>query len=150
MAKICKNGHLQEGANVSVINTKRDGWHSICKICADNRHLKFRRAHGIIEKGSELETDLFDKYVNKTETCWLWTGQTAQNGYGRFDKQNRIKIAAHVYNYIRFKGEYAYALEIDHTCTIKNCVNPEHLEAVTSRENKLRYHRRAKHKKALT
>lgn len=37
-------------------------------------------------------TPLLDRFwprVNKTETCWLWTGQTAGNGYGSLSEGGR-------------------------------------------------------------
>jgi hypothetical protein len=36
------------------------------------------------------------------------------------------------------KGPIPEGLEIDHLCRVQLCVNPEHLEAVTHRENMLR------------
>lgn len=36
-------------------------------------------------------------------------------------------------------GEIPKGLQIDHLCMNKPCVNPEHMELVTNRENKLRW-----------
>ncbi len=37
-----------------------------------------------------------------------------------------------------YKRQIPEGLEIDHLCRVRNCINPEHLEAVTQRENFLR------------
>ncbi len=34
-----------------------------------------------------------------------------------------------------FKGPIPEGLELDHLCRVRHCVNPDHLEAVTHREN---------------
>ena len=78
----------------------------------------------------------FDK-VNKTKTCWLWTGaQTKGAGnfhYGWFQDER-----AHRFSYKTFVGEIPKGYEIDHLCRITLCVNPKHLESVTHKENMLR------------
>ncbi|WP_354006233.1 HNH endonuclease signature motif containing protein [Streptomyces bobili] len=75
--------------------------------------------------------------VNKTETCWLWLGQTSY-GYGLFgwgSRTNRKHEGAHRYAYRQLKGAIPPGLELDHLCRVPLCVNPEHLEPVTHEEN---------------
>lgn len=79
--------------------------------------------------------DLFWKYVSMDNPsgCWLWIGGT--NGrYGRFCRD----IYAHRFSYEMHYGPIPEGLEIDHLCVVPLCVNPNHLEAVTQRENNLR------------
>ena len=45
---------------------------------------------------------------------------------------------AHRVSYELFRGPIPDGLQIDHLCRIRHCVNPDHLEAVTQRENILR------------
>ena len=45
---------------------------------------------------------------------------------------------AHRVSYVHFKGLIPEELELDHLCRNPSCVNPEHLEPVTHRENILR------------
>lgn len=47
-------------------------------------------------------------------------------------------IFAHRFSYIIHKGEIPPKLVIDHLCRNTLCVNPDHLEAVTHKENLLR------------
>lgn len=74
--------------------------------------------------------------VNKTESCWLWERGT-NGGYGMYWFRGR-NIAAHRFAYEALVGPIPEGLELDHTCRVKRCVNPAHLEPVTHRENILR------------
>lgn len=78
--------------------------------------------------------DRFWSKVEKTETCWLWTGGTARNGYGSFWDGNRIG-RAHRYAYELLVGPIPEGLQLDHLCRVRLCVNPAHLEPVTQQEN---------------
>src|SRR4051812_36213829 len=75
----------------------------------------------------------FWKFVHKTESCWLWTGQL-KNGYGFF-RDGEKQVYAHRFSYEAFVGPIPDSCEIDHVrargCTHRNCVRPDHLEAVT-------------------
>jgi len=70
-------------------------------------------------------------------SCWLWTGAGTGNGYGKFWVFPRM-VPAHRYAYEFCVGPIPEGLEIDHLCRVRNCVNPDHLEPVTHRENILR------------
>lgn len=83
----------------------------------------------------------FWKHVNKTETCWLWTGAT--NGrYGKFaartSRADPLTVFAHRFSYELAHGPIPDGLVVNHRCEVRLCVNPAHLEAVTVSEN-LRY-----------
>jgi hypothetical protein len=76
------------------------------------------------------------------DECWLWTGSkgyASRDGehYGIFARHN-VNICAHRYSYILAHGSIPPELQIDHLCRTARCVNPSHLEAVTTRENTLR------------
>ncbi len=66
--------------------------------------------------------------------CMLWTGHVNPNGYGIFRDGNR-RTTAHRWAYEFFNGPLAEGLEPDHLCRVRNCVNPNHLEAVTRTVN---------------
>lgn len=73
--------------------------------------------------------------VDKTPTCWLWTSATNGVGYGRMNFGWQIVEYAHRLAYTWAKGPIPDELEIDHLCRVRNCVNPDHLEAVTRKIN---------------
>lgn len=82
--------------------------------------------------------DRFWSKVNKTKTCWLWTGcKSGSFGYGAFFTAAR-KFMAHRFSYELSKGPIPEGLQLDHLCRTPSCVNPDHLEAVTARVNTLR------------
>jgi hypothetical protein len=70
--------------------------------------------------------------VNKTETCWLWTGCTTRPiplGYGRIRIGHKF-VVAHRYAWMQVNGPIPEGLELDHLCKVRHCVNPDHLEPV--------------------
>ena len=75
--------------------------------------------------------------VSFTETCWLWVGAKNPKGYPQCWNGQRV-TPAHRFAYEFCVGPIPEGLEIDHLCRVRNCVNPDHLEPVTHRENTLR------------
>ena len=69
--------------------------------------------------------------------CWLWEGRREKGGYPIACDGSR-SVLAHRMAYRAFRGEIPAGLQLDHLCRTRHCVNPEHLEAVTARENVLR------------
>src|SRR4051812_21072155 len=66
--------------------------------------------------------------------CWEWTATRDRGGYGRFYLRGGL-AAAHRFSYQTFVGPIPEGLEIDHLCHNRGCVNPQHLDVVTRREN---------------
>src|SRR3990167_6627220 len=99
---------------------------------------------------SQPLTKRFWKKVHKTPSCWIWTGRTtirdrkrpnaSRYTYGVFDLSWRPTRAtvAHRVAYSFTKGSIPNGMQLDHLCRNTLCVNPEHLEAVTHKENLLR------------
>lgn len=86
------------------------------------------------------EADRFMTFVEVDAAgCWLWTGARMKNGYGRFGLGDGTTRFAHRVAYELFVGPIPDGLVIDHTCAVKQCVNPAHLEAVTNAENHRRW-----------
>lgn len=80
---------------------------------------------------------LFWSKVNKTKSCWLWTGKTNNAGYGIFANSHHA-TTAHRWSYVLTCSKIQDRLVIDHLCRNKLCVRPDHLEAVTQQVNLLR------------
>lgn len=75
--------------------------------------------------------------VDKAGDCWLWTAACNSEDYGHFWFDRR-QHQAHRVAYELLVGPIPDGLQIDHLCRTPRCVNPAHLEPVTSRENTLR------------
>lgn len=71
--------------------------------------------------------------------CWYWLGSLFGGGYGRFCLSHGEAVLAHRYAYEQVVGSIPDGLELDHLCLVKWCVNPAHLEPVTSQENTRRW-----------
>lgn len=69
--------------------------------------------------------------------CVLWTAYVDREGYGRTNYRGR-PVEAHRAAYECLVGPIDPRLELDHLCRNRRCVNPDHLEPVTHRENVLR------------
>jgi hypothetical protein len=99
------------------------------------------------DKPEEQDIMYEERFLNRlltkiefTEGCWLWTGAKWSDGYGRIHIRHprRTSLAAHRALYEICVGEIPDGLELDHLCHTLNCVNPDHLEAVTHQVNMLR------------
>lgn len=70
-----------------------------------------------------------------SDDCWVWLGSKTPTGYGQFYPTPQKPIGAHRYAYILAVGDIPRGFQIDHLCKNPSCVNPNHLEAVTHRNN---------------
>lgn len=78
--------------------------------------------------------DRFWDKVDKTDTCWLWTAKT-DDGYGRFGLGDGKQYLVHRLAFALLKEKIGENMQLDHLCNVRNCLNPDHLEQVTSKEN---------------
>jgi hypothetical protein len=83
-----------------------------------------------------------DRHSYKGDPCWEWTAScNKRTGYAQIGHTFDFGV----FNYIThrvvyewFVGDIPRGLVIDHLCRIKHCVNPAHLEVVTSATNTAR------------
>lgn len=82
----------------------------------------------------------FWQRVDKGMSCWNFRGELIQ-GYGHVYVRHhgkRKRIRAHRLAWFLLKGPIPEGLVTDHLCRNRRCVNPDHIELVTNRENVLR------------
>ena len=100
-----------------------------------------------------MSTNVRDRILSNVEIvgeCWMWQGAKNENGYPYISVKRRTR-RAHRVAYIAWKGEVPGEMPLDHTChsasadcpggrtcAHRACVNPDHLEPVTTRTNILR------------
>lgn len=78
----------------------------------------------------------FDDKIASRDGCWQWAGATS-NGYGTLWIDGKT-VYAHRVSLALVGVEIPAGMDVDHLCRNPRCVNPEHLEVVTHRENLLR------------
>lgn len=88
----------------------------------------------------QTQLERFLGHVEITTDCWLWRGARNTKGYGLSSKEGKNRMA-HRVSYQIYKGDLPQGMQIDHLCRVRSCVNPEHLEAVSCKENNYRSYR---------
>lgn len=87
--------------------------------------------------GRLSDEERFLPKVEKTATCWLWTGSLFRSGYGAFRYGGQMRVA-HRFAYGLLVGPVPEGLQLDHLCRVRRCVNPAHLEPVSQQVNMAR------------
>lgn len=72
--------------------------------------------------------------VDSDTGCWVWQGHVGGCGYGRTVRDGRA-VYVHRFMWELVHGRVPEGLELDHLCRNRLCMNPDHLEVVTHREN---------------
>lgn len=87
----------------------------------------------------------FMSNVQRTKTCWIWTGGLSDKGYGWFYVKNG-KVKAHrasylIHNDITDLGSW----HVLHKCDNPACIRPTHIYLGTNADNCLDKARRGRH-----
>lgn len=109
--------------------------------------------HGTTEnrQGRRPVEDVGLRFLSKIDVrpngCWWWTGGLNKYGYGKFKVHGRT-LGAHRFAWFIANGELPRATTIDHVChnldkscpggvgcLHRRCVNPAHMEPVSTQEN---------------
>lgn len=80
----------------------------------------------------------FWSHVDRTGDCWEWTAYRDRDGYGITNAAAFGTPRAHRVAYALLIGPIPDGMQLDHLCRNRSCVNPDHLEPVTNRENQRR------------
>lgn len=101
---------------------------------------------------TDLMTERFWKRVNKTDSCWEWTGGLDTMGYGMLrvpaPRSSNKKVRVSRYSWELHNGPIPNGLFVCHTCDNKKCVRPDHLWLGTASDNMLDMHRKKRHSMA--
>jgi hypothetical protein len=66
--------------------------------------------------------------------CWISTQRPNYWGYC-VEYHDGQRMMAHRWHYRQIIGPIPEGLQLDHLCRVRSCVNPDHLEPVTPKEN---------------
>lgn len=69
-----------------------------------------------------------------TTPCWIWQNGVSTGGYAR-TTVNGKQTNAHRAFYEQEHGALPQDLHVDHLCSVRACINPDHHEPVTVAEN---------------
>jgi len=116
---------------------------TFCKV-----HYQRHRQGKILDKYVQVRGDnigRFFSHIDMIDECWVWGGARKGKGYGSIHDKSKSGVQAHRFAYKLFIGPIPKKLQIDHLCENKLCVNPDHLEPVTNKENQYRAFRNRGH-----
>jgi hypothetical protein len=89
--------------------------------------------------------EILNLYTRRNkDACWEWTGYKSKVGYGSLTNKGKVQ-RAHRFIYEQLVGAIPDGMVLDHLCTNKACVNPDHLEPVTILENTQRFNKTRTH-----
>ncbi len=92
-----------------------------------------------IEAGNHagIITAIRERCTIKADGCWLWDGLVSKDGYPVF-RYGATKRVVHAVHRLALESKHRQPLgsqPAHHICAVTRCVNPDHLQPVTHREN---------------
>lgn len=113
---------------------------SVARGLCENHYRRWKRCGDPLGGHASPNVDpavTFWARVAKNAECWEWQGAPNGAGYGTFNSNGRRDMA-HRWAWTLAGRSLTPGLELDHLCRNRICVRPDHLEEVTSAENKAR------------
>lgn len=81
-----------------------------------------------------LKATLFNRSRLAENGCWEWVGGKGAGGYGCFSVNGKNQ-KAHRVSYEAYKGKIPKGMVVRHSCDNPACINPDHLNIGTQRDN---------------
>lgn len=95
---------------------------------------RFIRSHNKPNRGHRRKSPHYVPEDRGYSTpCWIWQLHIDRGGYGHINIGS--SALAHRVVYEQHKGPIPPGMQADHLCNVRCCVNPDHLDVVTSTEN---------------
>jgi hypothetical protein len=104
-------------------------WHRVRLSCHANLLFLER-----VLKPTKQEIDRFNSKWIKSGDCHLWTGPKDKDGYGFITFRRTSRRAHRVAMFLAGKP-IPSGFVVNHICRHRDCVNPQHLEAISIQEN---------------
>lgn len=82
-----------------------------------------------------LPEQVASKIQPADDGCWTWIAGKCHYGYGAI-RYKSTGWRAHRLVYELLVGPIPQDYELHHTCEVRECVNPEHLQPLTKREHR--------------
>ncbi len=115
-------GLLCRGDNLRLGRERNPDWlHAACR---------YLLRHQLAEAGRLRWVEEDRGYLTP---CWIWQRAIASTGYGVLNINGETEYVHRI-----MCGMIPTGYQVDHLCAVRSCVNPAHLEAVTSKENNRR------------
>jgi|MDSZ01.2.fsa_nt_gb hypothetical protein len=125
-----------DGCN-NPVHTKKSG------LCS--KHYNRLRTTGTTEDGPRARASIKDRFWRhsvKSSDCWEWAGPKNHYGYGVLSTggRNGKSVLAHRYSWELHNGPLPigdgyHGTVVRHKCDNRSCVNPEHLEIGSQKDN---------------
>jgi hypothetical protein len=91
----------------------------------------------LVSNLTDAETARFKSKTERRGDCLVWLGPLDRDGYGTFYFRRKNR-RAHRVAWYALGGPIPEGHVINHICRNRACVNPQHLDLVTVRDNALR------------